>query len=227
VLPPRLARPFIMSFVTAAVAPEAHLLKLGAVLVNKNGETFLREGEKIGHGIARQRDNAAWLFMDGPRLQLCSHWPNFVSTAPGVAYAYIDDYERNRPDLCTRGKEVRTLAVRNNMPVEALQQAAQSAGFESGPYLLLGPIHAVTVIADGGLAVSPRLEVLDAADAPIPGLYAAGSAGQGGLLLKGHGHHLAWAFVSGRIAGRLAADEVRHGVVPASHFTRVSKRGEA
>ncbi|OWT54814.1 FAD-dependent oxidoreductase [Candidimonas nitroreducens] len=227
VLPPRLARPFIMSFVTTALAPEAHLLKLGAVLVNKNGETFLREGEKIGHGIARQPDNAAWLFMDGPRLQLCSHWPNFVSTAPGVAYAYIDDYERNRPDLCTRGKEVRTLAVRNNMPVEALQQAAQSAGFESGPYLLLGPIHAVTVIADGGLAVSPRLEVLDAADAPIPGLYAAGSAGQGGLLLKGHGHHLAWAFVSGRIAGRLAADEVRHGVVPVSPFTCVSKRGEA
>ena len=42
-------------------------------------------------------------------------------------------------------------------------------------------------------------------DAPIAGLWAAGSTGQGGLLLKGHGHHLAWAFVSGRRAGRFAA----------------------
>jgi hypothetical protein len=27
------------------------------------------------------------------------------------------------------------------------------------------------------------------------------------LLLRGHGHHLAWAFVSGRRAGRIAALE--------------------
>jgi predicted oxidoreductase len=47
--------------------------------------------------------------------------------------------------------------------------------------------------------------VLGAQDQPIPGLYAAGSAGQGGLLLKGHGHHLIWAFTSGRLAGRAAA----------------------
>ena len=40
---------------------------------------------------------------------------------------------------------------------------------------------------------------------PIPGLFAGGSVGQGGLLLEGHGHHLGWAFVSGRIAGRNAA----------------------
>jgi fumarate reductase flavoprotein subunit len=41
---------------------------------------------------------------------------------------------------------------------------------------------------------------------PIPGLYAAGSTGQGGLLLEGHGHHLAWAFISGHLAGRHAAE---------------------
>ena len=36
-------------------------------------------------------------------------------------------------------------------------------------------------------------------------LYAAGANGQGGMLLEGHGHHLGWAFVSGRLAGRNAA----------------------
>ena len=46
-------------------------------------------------------------------------------------------------------------------------------------------------------------------DMPIDRLFAAGSAGQGGLLLKGHGHHVGWAFISGRIAGRHAADTIR------------------
>jgi len=36
-------------------------------------------------------------------------------------------------------------------------------------------------------------------------LYAAGAAGQGGLLLAGNGHHIGWAVTSGRRAGRFAA----------------------
>jgi hypothetical protein len=43
----------------------------------------------------------------------------------------------------------------------------------------------------------------------VPGLWAAGIAGQGGLILKGHGHHIGWAFTSGRIAGRHAAVSAR------------------
>jgi predicted oxidoreductase len=56
--------------------------------------------------------------------------------------------------------------------------------------------------------VNEHLQVLTADGKPIPGLFAAGSNGQGGLLLKGHGHHLGWAFTSGRIAGRNAAEGV-------------------
>jgi fumarate reductase flavoprotein subunit len=57
--------------------------------------------------------------------------------------------------------------------------------------------------------------VLGPDDQPIPGLYAAGATGQGGLLLKGHGHHLAWAFTSGRRAGRIAATaKVEDAVAP-------------
>ena len=68
-------------------------------------------------------------------------------------------------------------------------------------------MRAVFVHAEGGLAVDHEHRVLGAGDQPIPGLYAAGSTGQGGLLLKGHGHHLAWAFASGRRAGQNAARE--------------------
>jgi predicted oxidoreductase len=61
------------------------------------------------------------------------------------------------------------------------------------------------VFTDGGLKVSERLEVVREDGSPIPSLFAAGSTGQGGLLLEGHGHHLGWAFISGRLAGRNAA----------------------
>ena len=76
------------------------------------------------------------------------------------------------------------------------------------PYYALGPVKSYVVFTDGGLKVSERLEVLRSNDTVISGLYAAGSAGQGGLLLEGHGHHLGWAFISGRIAGRNAALDV-------------------
>ena len=73
--------------------------------------------------------------------------------------------------------------------------------------LLLAGMQQVQVFEAGSLeqALNETLQVLDAKDQPIPGLYAAGSAGQGGLLLKGHGHHLIWAFTSGRLAGRYAS----------------------
>jgi fumarate reductase flavoprotein subunit len=67
----------------------------------------------------------------------------------------------------------------------------------------------VFVHAEGGLAVDLEHRVLGPDDTPIQGLYAAGSTGQGGLLLRGHGHHLAWAFASGRRAGRNAAYEAK------------------
>jgi predicted oxidoreductase len=60
---------------------------------------------------------------------------------------------------------------------------------------------------DGGLAVDESLRVINREGLVIPGLYAAGSTGQGGLVLEGHGHHLGWAFTSGRLAGRNAAFE--------------------
>ena len=80
---------------------------------------------------------------------------------------------------------------------------------DQGPYYALGPVKSYVVFTDGGLKVSEHLEVLREDGSVIPGLYAAGSAGQGGLLLEGHGHHLGWAFISGRIAGRNAAQTVK------------------
>ena len=77
----------------------------------------------------------------------------------------------------------------------------------SGPFYALGPAKSYVVLTDGGLAVDEEHRLLGENDKAIPGLFAAGSVGQGGLMLKGHGHHIGWAFTSGRRAGRHAATE--------------------
>ena len=76
-----------------------------------------------------------------------------------------------------------------------------------GPFYALGPAISWIVFSEGGLSIDTEFRVLDAQDQPIPGLFAAGSSGQGGIILNGHGHHLGWAFTSGRLAGKRAAQE--------------------
>ena len=39
-------------------------------------------------------------------------WPHFVSTAPGVAYAYLEDYRRTRPDLYHQAATLESLAAK-------------------------------------------------------------------------------------------------------------------
>ena len=93
----------------------------------------------------------------------------------------------------------------------SLANAARSASTGRGPVLSTGPFYALgpaiswIVFSEGGLKIDKDFRVLNQQNEPIEGLYAAGSAGQGGVLLEGHGHHLAWAFTSGRLAGRKAA----------------------
>jgi fumarate reductase flavoprotein subunit len=203
-VPAPLIRPLILSFLTTALAPETRLFDEGAVLVNAQGDAFRREGESLGFAIARQPERQAYALLDATAMETFSRWPNYVSTAPGVAYAYIDDYRRTRPDICAVG-DLDEIARLRGMDPERLREHFRGRQAKP-PYLLLGPIHSYVVLADGGLAVSTTMQVLDRGGQAISGLYAAGSSGQGGLLLRGHGHHLAWAFVSGRIAGAAAAN---------------------
>ena len=212
-MPSALLRPFIMSFVTTALAPSPQLFAQGAILVNRHGERFSEETDRPAYAVPDQPGKLAYILLDARIVRQFSAWPHFVSTAPGVAYAYVDDYRRNRRDVYTAAPSLSELAGRLGLPADALAatvaRAKASAGnrppLGEGPYVALGPVRSVFVHNEGGLAVDHDHRVLGAGDQPIPGLYAAGATGQGGLLLKGHGHHLAWAFVSGRRAGRNAA----------------------
>ena len=214
-LPPALLRPVVMSFATTALGPEPNLYREGAILVNAKGERFTDELGKPALDLAVQPGGNAWIVLDAAIAAKFTAWPHFVSTAPGVAYAYLPDYRRNRRDIYHEASSIEGLA--RNLAMEpatlartvsesrARAAAANRPPLAAAPFVALGPIRCYVTLADGGLKVSDRLEVLGEQDIPIPGLYAAGAAGQGGLILNGHGHHLGWAFASGRIAGRHAA----------------------
>ncbi len=211
-LPPSILRPFVMQFLTTALAPSTDLFQAGALLVNRRGERFCDESDQPSLRVAEQDGKQAWILLDQRLASQFSAWPHFVSTAPGVAYAYVPDYLRNRPDVTAQAPTLAALARKLGMDPGALEASARpegKPGLGEGPYIALGPVRAVFVHAEGGLMVDLQHRVLDTQDRPIPGLLAAGSTGQGGLLLKGHGHHLAWAFVSGRRSGRFAAEAAR------------------
>ncbi len=229
-VPDAILRPFIMSFLTTALAPSSSLFEQGALLVNRDGRRFTDELGEPAYDIPAQPDGLAFIVIDARIAKQFSAWPHFISTAPGIAYAYLRDYRRNRPDVYTEAPTLAELGEKlggKGGRGLAAAIAEHNAGRGTGggpnlplvepPFVALGPVRAVFVHNEGGLAVDTSHRVLNSSNAPIPGLYAAGSTGQGGLLLKGHGHHLAWAFASGRRAGRLAALEtVSPATVPSS-----------
>lgn len=216
-LPQSWLRPFFMGFLTTALGPSPDLYREGAILVNRNAQRFTDELDRPNLATAKQPGRVAWIVFDHSVATRFSAWPYFVSTAPGVAYAYIDDYRRNRADIYHRAATLGALARSMGVPEDALASTvseynnsgrAARPALDTAPYYALGPVKSYVVFTDGGLKVTERLEVTRADGSVIPGLFAAGSAGQGGLLLEGHGHHLGWAFISGRLAGRNAAFDV-------------------
>ncbi len=209
-LPASLLRPAVMSFLTTFLSPSSKLISSGAVLVNKRGERFAADEQDIAPAVAQQEDHSCYIVFDEEVAAKFTRWPNFVSTAPGVGYAYLQDYRRTRKDVYHSAASIVKLAQQLGVSPPALEASLTKDGTKQckSPFYALGPVKIMLTLCDGGLAVSDQLQVLDAEGNAIPGLYAAGSVGQGGLLLEGHGHHIGWAMTSGRIAGRNAANHV-------------------
>ena len=215
-LPAKLLNPFVLRFTTTSMAPELDLFRSGALLVNKHGARIEAPPPQLGLRIAEQPDKMGYVIMDSALARKYSAWPDFIATAPGVAYAYFDDFRRTRPDIFHKADSVADLAKILGMDAAALDDAISTHNggdtpnkLAAPPFYALGPAKSYIVLTDGGLAVNGNLELLGHGDKPVPGLWAAGSAGQGGLILKGHGHHIGWAFTSGRIAGRNAASAAK------------------
>ena len=202
-LPRAVLQPVIKMYLTAHLQPTTKLFDAGAILVNRQGLRFSNERASPAFDIPGQEGGYGYIVFDGTIGARFERWPDFMSTAPGIAYAYLSDYRRYRRDIYRDAQTIETLARSLGVPEDALAKSVDTAPvpFSRPPYCALGPLYSWLMTTDGGLAVTPKFEVLHRDGRAIPGLYAAGIAGQGGVLLPGHGQHLGWAFTSGRLCG--------------------------
>ncbi len=220
-------------------APDRRLFVEGAILVNRLGRRFANELDRPALPANEQPDRLAFVVFDGrlaERIATAADdtppardgWYRedrpFLSTFPGVAYAYLDDYRGT--DYLFQADTVTELAEQAGFPpadFEAeigLFNASAVAGRDERwgrepvgpgivrpPFYAVGPVKPIINFSAGGLRVDTGMHVLDEAGAVIPRLYSCGANAEARVFLGGHGHHLAWAFGSGRIAGRNAAGE--------------------
>jgi len=225
-VPKRLLAAYVKRLLVTWTHPDDKLFTAGAILISKEGCRFCNELDRPHLKFFDQPDRVGYLILDAKVAAEFSTWPNYISTAPDIAYAYLADYKRMRPDIYREGPTVEDLAIAAHLPAVALRETVEAvrrshknattspdpfgrkewaAPFTQGPYIALGPAKAYIVMTEGGLVVDERMRVLSEQGQPIPGLYAAGCNGMGGLVLLGHGLHIAWAITSGRLAGMHAA----------------------
>lgn len=213
-IPGRLIRPLMLGFVTTYLSPRDVLFEKGAILVDQQGTWRSGGEEHISLTVADLGEAGGYIVGDQTLFETFSSGDDFVASAPGVARAYMPDFRRSRKDVYVEADTLADLARKIGVPASGIENAIEKsnaaardgrARVERAPFFALGPVRAHVIQTKGGLKVTSRMEVLGNDGKPIPRLYAAGNAGQSGLALFGYGHHLAWAFTSGRVAGRQAA----------------------
>jgi fumarate reductase flavoprotein subunit len=195
--PPALLAMLAKQLLVAHMSPSDALFEAGAVLVDADGDKLGASG-KPAEELALRRGATGYVVGDAALAARFCRYPYFMSTAPGIAFAYFKDYQRGRPDLVHWADDAPALARRLGFDAARFAQATAKL---SGRVFALGPCQAMLTVTEGGAAIDAGGRVLDASGTALPGLYAAGGNGQSGLLLKGHGLHLAWAMTSGRVAG--------------------------
>lgn len=210
-VPTRILNAVIKRLLVTWQHPENRLFEEGAILVNLQGQRFCDESLWPDRelAVARQTDKSAYILLDQRLADHFSRWPNFISTAPEIAYAYVNDYLRLRPDVAVTASGLDEIAVLRNLPKDALQRTVSETNIDradsdmallgDGPWVLLGPVRSYFTTTEGGAAINQQFEVLNEDDRSIPGLYAVGQNGLGGQILWGHGLHIAWAITSGRM----------------------------
>lgn len=211
--PRSLVRAVIKRLLVTWQHPENSLFEDGAILINSEGRRFCDESKSPEREIelSRQPDGHGYLLLDDRLCTLYSAWPRFLSTAPEIAYAYLDDYLRLRPDLCAQAASLDQLKHPAGPALTHLEttvrewNATASQPLTGARWVLLGPVKAWFTTTEGGAAVDSSLRVLDRTGEPIPNLYAVGQNGLGGMILWGHGLHIAWALTSGRLVGKVLA----------------------
>jgi len=114
------------------------------------------------------------------------------STAATIAYAYVQDYERDVPEIISKGNTLEEAAKilpkaetllqtvkRYNQFVETgkdedFQRWPLGEGILKAPFYVMGPAESYMGVTRGGLDIDCQFQVLDQSGKVIPGLFAAG-----------------------------------------------------
>jgi tricarballylate dehydrogenase len=197
-------------------------------MVNARGERFVDEGAdfrnytyaKYGHEVLHQPEQFAWQIFDDKVVHLLRDEYRIrevtkvqASTLEELAYK-LDGVD---PDGFLRMISEYNAAVQVDVPFNptikdgrgtvglAVPKTNWANRLDTPPFVAFQITCGVT-FTFGGLNITPQTEVLDAAGAPIPGLYAAGEL-VGGLFYFNYpgGTGLTSGAVFGKIAGTQAA----------------------
>jgi succinate dehydrogenase/fumarate reductase flavoprotein subunit len=218
--------------------PPSHFQKLtpyfarASVLVNRDGrrfvdesDTFIEEGN--AQAACRQWGGTFYVIFDQRMYEV-----DRAAGSPALRSAvgdWLDMVAPFAPPLWTSGTLDGLIAeiARDGVPAASLKDEIERYNracrdgkarelapartecawpLERPPFRAVRCVPAITATS-GGIAVDDHLRVLDAARLPLPGLFAAG-VDAGGVFGRTYGGFLGWSLVSGRKAGRSAADYV-------------------
>lgn len=201
---------------------EDGLFEDGAILVNSHSERFCNEKDSPARemALAAQPDKTGYLLLDQRLIRKYNTPPNYLCRMADAGYAQLDAAAQARPDALLQSESLERMASARGIPigrmlstVTAYNQYANGSVkdewgrtgdrhlLRTGQWALIGPLEPCVATTEGGVAINAGMQALDTNGQPIPGLYAAGQNGLGGLILWGDGLHLAWALTSGRLAG--------------------------
>ena len=208
---------------------------LSRILVDAAGHRFMDEDASyaVAAGIVDDHGGWAWMIFDETaRLSLAPgypHWSaeNVLSEAEAGRTLRADTIEGLATAVGVPAATLAATVVRWNGqlphgsdPDFLRHESLRAKGSRLPDPLATAPFYAVRVrpaelaVSHAGLLIDERARVLDAAEAPVPGLFAAGEA-CGGILgnrYVGGGTAIANAVVNGRTAGQYAAGRVAQPV---------------
>jgi fumarate reductase flavoprotein subunit len=200
----------------------------GSIIVNKKGMRFADEDTSstyLTDELAKQPDKLMFTIADQ------TIWQKTLSITTPCVIGWTNETFQQEADkgvLITKADTVDALAskagidVRNVKDTLAKYNRYVDSGadpdfgrkkeklilkIEKPPFYSI-PAKPIIMLCTGGLRVNTKIQVLDPYHVPITGLYAAGEVACGplGAYYMG-GCNIAWAFVSGRVAGSNAAAE--------------------
>lgn len=182
----------------------------GAILVNANGERFVDEvgtRDVVSAAEVAQPGGFAWLVIDQAMADASSVIAGYIAqglTVQGDTYEALAEAMEVDPDAFAQTMDTWNQCVAAKQD-DAFSRTSFANALDTAPFYAIkiapGVHHTM-----GGLKINENTEVLDAQDAPIPGLFAAGevTGGVHGANRLG-GNAVADIIVFGRIAGQNAA----------------------